>query len=144
MAYPFLSPEWLDAANEVRARLADDMPPVEVVLSANLVVTGTPYGEDGVVHTHLDSSSGRVRIEPGLLEEPDVVLRLDYDAARVLMVDQDHVAIVDAFRDGRIHVDGDLEKLRALSTINHGEASVPQKLAEELRAITESEAPTRS
>ena len=137
MGFTFLSPEWLDAANEVRDRLGKELPPVEIELSANLIVTRSPFGEDGVIRARLDSSSGRVRFASGAFDEPDVVVRLDYAAARALMVEQDQIAVVDAFKDGRIQVEGDLEKLRTLSSINHGQAAVPDVLATQLRVITE-------
>jgi hypothetical protein len=57
MTHPFLSDEWMDAAHGIRAKYADQVPPVTTVIRINQVITDVPFGE-GEVKSYLDTSSG--------------------------------------------------------------------------------------
>ncbi|MFM8906980.1 MAG: hypothetical protein ACKOIZ_05080 [Actinomycetota bacterium] len=59
VTHQFLSPEWMDAARAIREKYREHAPRVTVTLRFNQVVTGVPFGE-GVVHSHMDTSSGEV------------------------------------------------------------------------------------
>lgn len=134
MSHQFLSDDWIDAARDIRRRWEDRVPAVEVQIRINVVATKVPFGE-GTVHAHIDSSTGRLEMELGLLDSPDLTVTTDYDTARQLFVAQDPAASMQAFMTGKIKVEGDITKLMLMQT------SVPQtddalQVAEEIRRIT--------
>jgi hypothetical protein len=134
LSHQFLSDDWIEAARDIRRRWEDRVPAVEVQVRINVVATKVPFGE-GTVHAHIDSSSGRLEMELGLLDAADLTVTTDYDTARQLFVAQDPAASMQAFMSGKIKVEGDITKLMLMQT------SVPQtddamQVAEEIRRIT--------
>lgn len=117
MTYEFLSAEWVKVVREIRDEYSHHIP--EVTLPAvriNVTVTGAPdtVDPDGVVHAHADTSAGaatRLVLELGALPEPDLTMRIDYDTAYALLVDQRPNAFIAAFLTGKIKVAGDLSRL---------------------------------
>ncbi|MGA0035728.1 MAG: SCP2 sterol-binding domain-containing protein [Ilumatobacteraceae bacterium] len=135
MSFAFLSPEWIEAAREIRERYSSQTAPIEVAVRVNQVVTDVPFG-DGELHAHIDTSSGDVDLELGHLDEPDATITLSYETARALLVERDPAKVMQAFMSGGIQVDGDLMKVMAM------QASTPQddlalQVAEEILAITD-------
>jgi len=135
VSFAFLSPEWIEAAREIRERYSSQTAPIEVAVRVNQVVTDVPFG-DGELHAHIDTSSGDVDLELGHLDEPDATITLSYETARALLVERDPAKVMQAFMSGGIHVDGDLMKVMAM------QASTPQddlalQVAEEILAITD-------
>lgn len=121
-------------AHAIRERYAGQTTKMTAAVKMNLVVTGVPFGE-GTVETYLDTSSGEVVMERGRVDEADVTLTTDYDTAKVLFVDQDPAAGMQAFMSGKMTVQGDMMKLMAMqAAMPADEAS--QKIAEEIKAIT--------
>ena len=110
--YPFLSPEWMDAAQRVR----DEMPHPEVpsvgAMKMNLVVNETPF--DGDVKAHVDTSDGEIVIERDHLESPDLTITVDYGTAKSVFVGLDFTVAMQAFMAGKVKVQGDITKLMAL------------------------------
>ena len=134
MPNPFLSEEWMADVRAIRERHAGETPEITTVLKINQVVNGVPFG-DGTVHTYLDTSSGEMVMEFGQLETPDVTLTTDYATAKALFVDQDQAAAMQAFMAGKVVVQGDMMKLKALQTaIPRNE--VTDQIAEEIKAAT--------
>lgn len=133
-AYPFLSPDWMNAARALRESmpLPDTAPPVAVRM--NLVVTDTPFDAD--VQGHIDTTNGEVVIEDGHLEGPDLTVTVDYATARAIFIDQDAAAAMQAFMGGRIKVDGDLTKMLAMQASAAAPDENAQALADALRDIT--------
>ena len=134
MSHQFLSDDWIEAAREIRHKWADRVPDVPIQVRINVVATKVPFGS-GTVLAHIDSSNGRLEMELGALENPDLTVTTDYDTARQLFVAQDPAASMQAFMSGRIKVEGDITKLMLMQT------SVPQtdetlEVAEEIRRIT--------
>ncbi|MFM9226083.1 MAG: SCP2 sterol-binding domain-containing protein, partial [Actinomycetota bacterium] len=89
----------------------------------------------GFTPAHIDSSTGRLELELGALENPDLTITTDYDTARQLFVAQDPAASMQAFMSGRIKVEGDITKMMLMQT------AVPQtpetlEVSEEIRRIT--------
>jgi hypothetical protein len=113
--YPFLSAEWLEESRKIRAEFESQVPPIPVSIKMNQVINEVPFG-DGVIHAHIDTSSGRFEIDTGHLEAPDLTLTLGYDTAKAILVDGDSQAAMSAFLGGRIKVDGDITKMIALQT----------------------------
>jgi hypothetical protein len=135
VSFAFLSPEWIEAAREIRERYSPQTAPIEVAVRVNQVVTDVPFG-DGELHAHIDTSSGDVDLELGHLDEPDATITLSYETARALLVERDPAKVMQAFMSGGIQVDGDLMKVMAM------QASTPQddlalQVAEEILAITD-------
>lgn len=133
-AYPFLSPDWMNAARTLRETLPrpDTAPPVAVRM--NLVVTDTPFDSD--VQGHVDTTDGEVVIEDGHLDGPDLTVTVDYETARAIFIDQDAAAAMQAFMGGRIKVDGDLTKMLAMQASAAAPDANAQALADALRDIT--------
>ena len=133
-AYPFLSPDWMNAARTLRETLPrpDTAPPVAVRM--NLVVTYTPFDAD--VQGHVDTTDGEVIIEDGHLDGPDLTVTVDYETARAIFIDQDAAAAMQAFMGGRIKVDGDLTKMLAMQASAAAPDANAQALADALRDIT--------
>ena len=133
-AYPFLSPDWMNAARTLRETLPrpDTAPPVAVRM--NLVVTDTPFDAD--VQGHVDTTDGEVVIEDGHLDRPDLTVTVDYETARAIFIDQDAAAAMQAFMGGRIKVDGDLTKMLAMQASAAAPDANAQALADALRDIT--------
>lgn len=123
-AYPFLSPEWITAAEALRDEYADQVPSTSVSIKLNVVVTELPANvvqpgldtidEKPVIKGHVDSGDGQLLMSLGHLDSPDVTITTDYETARVAFVTQDQQQLMNAFISGKILVDGDPAKLLAL------------------------------
>ena len=134
MTHRFLSEEWMTAAKEIRERYADEIPEITSVIKINQVITDVPFG-DGEVQSHLDTSSGHLTMELGLLDDADATITTDYDTARALFVDADQAAAMQAFMSGKVKVQGDMMKMMALQTVQP-ESDLTRQVAEEIRSIT--------
>lgn len=155
MPHVFLSPEWIEMAEKIYERHGHHVAgrgfPALVV---NLVVTGAPFGP-GEVEAHTDTTSGDILIRRGNAAAPDLTLRLDYETARSLMIDQDAQLAIEALILGRIQIEGDMAALSAktnldlpqlpalLTSLNLGSMvglsevdPTAARIAEELRGIT--------
>jgi hypothetical protein len=113
--YPFLSDEWMAETAKIRAEYEDRIPDIPITVRMNQVIQEVPFG-DGVIHAYVDTSSGKLAVELGQLESPDLTITLGYDTAKALLVDGDAQAAMNAFLGGRIKIDGDITKLIALQT----------------------------
>jgi hypothetical protein len=135
VSFPFLSPEWIEAAREIRERYSSQTAPIEVAVKVNQVITDVPFG-DGDLYAHIDTSNGDVDLDLGHLDEPDATITLSYETARALLVERDPAKAMQAFMSGGIQVEGDLMKVMAM------QATTPQDelaltVAEEILAITD-------
>ena len=132
--YPFLSPEWIEAARAVKRQHEAAAGSPAATVRMNFVVEQVPFG-DTTVHAHLDTTDGLFELELGHLEGADVKVSLDYPTAKSILVDGDGQAAMQAFMAGRIRVEGDMAKLLAF------QASPPTgpalDAAEQIRALTE-------
>jgi hypothetical protein len=113
--YPFLSDEWLEESRKIREEFDDQVPEIPVSVRMNQVVSEVPFG-DGVIHAHVDTSAGRLEMDIGHLESPDLTITLTYLTAKAILVDGDAQVAMNAFLGGRIKVDGDITKMLALQT----------------------------
>jgi putative sterol carrier protein len=135
MSYPFLSPEWMVAAKEIRDKYADQASPITVSVRMNQVITDVPFGDDDV-KLYLDTSSGTLQMESGELETPDLTLTTDYDTAKKIFVDQDQAAGMQAFMAGKIKVQGDMMKMMAMQT-GMPQDAIAKTIASEIKEITD-------
>ena len=142
MQHPFLSEEWIAAAREIRTRYAEQAPTTSASVRVNLNISEVPFGE-GEMPAHLDTSSGRLEMELGHLDEADATVTTDYATAKNLVVYQDQGALMQAFMGGKVKIQGDGTKLMALAAAGQTTASNPDaatlatKIADEIKAITE-------
>ena len=142
MQPPFLSEEWIAAAREIRARYGEQAPTTSASVRVNLNISEVPFGE-GSLPAHLDTTSGRLEMELGHLDEADATVTTDYATAKNLVVYQDQGALMQAFMGGKVKIQGDGTKLMALAAAGQTTASNPEaaglavKIADEIKAITE-------
>ncbi len=135
MSHRFLSDEWMDAARAIRTKYEGRATEVTQVIRINQVITDVPFGE-GTVHSYLDTSSGRVVMELGELDDADATVTTDYLTAKALFVDQDPAAGMQAFMAGKVKVQGDMMKLMAMQTALPNDETA-QQVADEIKAITQ-------
>jgi putative sterol carrier protein len=135
MSYPFLSAEWMDAAKAIREKYADQSSEITISVRMNQVITDVPFG-DGDVKLYLDTSSGKLEMESGELETPDLTLTTDYDTAKKIFVDQDQAAGMQAFMAGKIKVQGDMMKMMAMQT-GMPQDDIAKTIATEIKDITD-------
>ena len=134
MTYPFLSEEWMTEARSIRDKYADQVPEVAASIRINQVTIDVPFG-DGAVSSYIDTSSGRLMMDLGDLDDPDATITIEYDVARAMFVDGDQAIAMQAFMSGKIKVQGDMMKMMALQTAMPT-SEVTDKIAEEIKTIT--------
>ena len=122
--YQFLSDDWMNETRRIREEYKGRLPEVAVTVRMNQVINSVPFG-DGVLHAHVDTSSGQVEVEPGHLDSPDLTVTLDYATAKAILVDGDAAAAMNAFMGGKIKVDGDITKMLALQAAGQSSATNP-------------------
>ncbi|MDA8039385.1 MAG: SCP2 sterol-binding domain-containing protein [Actinomycetota bacterium] len=132
--HEFLSPAWTEAARKVREEYAASAPAPPVNLRMNLVVNDVPFG-DGPIDAHLDTSAGSFELDEGHLDEADLMVTVDYETAKAILIDQNPQAGMQAFMAGRIRVEGDMSKLLALQATQLDPTHV--EVAARMREITE-------
>lgn len=130
--YPFLSDEWIAAANQIR----EDSPPAPVphVMKMNLVVTEVPFG-DSDIDAHMDTTGGELEMDLGHLEGEDLTVTVDYDTAKAIFVEGNPQAGMQAFMAGKIKVQGDMTKMMAMQSAAPDEVQL--ETAAKIAAITE-------
>ena len=111
--HPFLSDEWTAEAKKIRDEYRGKTPPVPHVVKMNQIITDVPFGE-GTLEAHMDSSSGEMEFDRGHVENPDVTVTLDYETAKVIFVEGNPQAGMQAFMAGKVKVQGDMTKLMVL------------------------------
>lgn len=131
--FPFLSQEWIEQAQALQSEYAGRAEAPALQMRMNLVVTEVPFGE-GTEQAHLDTTSGELVINRGHLGDPDVTVRLDYDTAKAILVEQNQQAGMQAFMAGRIRIEGDMSKLLALQAVPAD--PVHAEIARRVREIT--------
>ena len=112
MAHDFLSPEWLEAARQIRESLGDIGPaPVELVM--NLIVTEVPFSTQNI-QANLDTRVGTLALEEGHASDPQLTVTITWATAKALLIDGQPQAAMSAFMAGEIRVEGDMSKLVGL------------------------------
>jgi hypothetical protein len=134
--HPFLSDEWIEEARRIRAdaEAKGTSPNVEHAVRMNLVVTEVPFGP-GSLDAHLDTSSGLAELDSGHIDPVHMLVTVDYETARSILVEGNVQVAMQAFMTGKIKVDGDVSKLIELQSSAPGPGA--QDLAQKLRDITE-------
>ena len=114
--HAFLSPEWIDAALAIRDEYASHLPEPPAPVRMNLLITDAPDGGDDI-HASIDTGASGLLPRLGHMDAPELTVRMDFETARTLMMDQDLEAVAGAFFAGKIAVDGDITKLFFLQTL---------------------------
>jgi len=135
-SYPFLSPEWITAARELRNTYADQLPEPPVPARINVIVTEIPHGVVDSMHGHIDTSEGQTIIEDGHVDEPDLTVTVDYETAKAAFVTRDQEALMRAFFGGKILVEGDVSRLMALQSAPTEIEPVLIEMYQQLNALT--------
>ena len=134
MCHEFLTPEWIEAAREIRQRHADAVAPPTIEVRVNLTVTEVPFG-DGEIAAHLDTSDGTVDLDLGVVDDPHATITLTHATARALLVERDPAVVMQAFMTGQVQVEGDIMRVMALQA-GLPDDEVSLAVAEEIVAIT--------
>ncbi|HEY1634653.1 MAG TPA: SCP2 sterol-binding domain-containing protein [Acidimicrobiales bacterium] len=132
--YPFLSPQWVEAAKTIREDYRGKVPLTAHVMRLNQVITEVPFG-DGTINAHVDTTTGELEIELGHLEGPDLQVTLDYATAKAIFVEGNPQAGMQAFMAGKIKVEGDVTKLMAMQATPPDPGTL--ELAGRIKEITE-------
>ena len=131
--HPFLSDEWMQAARALREGYQGKVAGVAHSVKMNQIITDVPFGE-GTIQSHMDTSSGELKLDTGHLEAPDVTVTLDYETAKAIFVDGNPQAGMQAFMAGKIKVQGDMTKLMAMQQANPDPAAI--ELQGKIKEIT--------
>lgn len=136
--FPFLSDEWVAEARRIRDAYKGQLPPLTTPVKLNLHLTGVPF-QDGPLLGHISTTGGELELEVGALETPDATITTDHTTARMMFVDGDQNAAMQAFMGGKVRIEGDMTKLILLGQAlqPYATSELGQKVAEELKAITE-------
>jgi putative sterol carrier protein len=134
-SYPFLSNEWIEAAQAIRDEYRGKVRPMAHAVRMNQVITDVPFGT-GTIESHMDTSSGEIELEFGHLESPDLTVTMDYATAKAIIVEGDPGAGMQAFMAGKIRVQGDMTKLMALQQAGEPDPAAAEAAAR-IQAITE-------
>ncbi len=138
--YPFLSPEWITAAKEIRDEYGARAGTSEIDLAANVVITSTPFSDD--VKGHLDTNGSTIMIEQGHLDNPDFTIEMPYEVARQIFVDRDPNALLPILFGGRVKLTGDSSKVLMLAGAftppapGSDAAALPKEVLSKIDAIT--------
>lgn len=124
----YLSQEWLDESR----KLAEDQP-VRPGATATIqyVTTGTPEGD--VKYYWVLEDGKLLEATVGSMDDPELTLTMSYEDAK--KIQEGHMDAQAAFMQGRVKVDGRMEKLMALLPITNSPEY--QALQEKIRAVTE-------
>jgi putative sterol carrier protein len=132
--YKFLSEEWVAEAKRIREELGADAAAPAHSVRMNQVITEVPFG-DGEIQAHMDTSSGKMEMDLGHIDNPDLTVTLDYETAKAILVDGNPQAGMQAFMAGKIKVQGDMTKLMAMQSGTPDPAAAA--VAEAIKEITE-------
>ncbi|HVM08015.1 MAG TPA: SCP2 sterol-binding domain-containing protein [Acidimicrobiales bacterium] len=133
--YPFLSPEWLDEARNIREEYKGKAGAAAPPLKMNQVITDVPFGE-GRLDAHIDTTSGEMQMDVGHLDDAEVKITIPYSVAKALFVDANAQAAMQAFMSGQIKVEGDMTKLMSMQQAGAATDPVAIEIAQRLKAIT--------
>jgi hypothetical protein len=100
----------------------------------NQIVTKVPFG-DGMIKSHLDTSSGVLVMDLGHLDNPDLTVTTDYETARHIFLMRDPQLGMQAFLSGKVRIDGDMTKMMLMQTAMP-QTDLADQVAAEIMAIT--------
>jgi len=134
MPHPFLSEEWITEARIIRAKYEGQVPKIPITIRMNQIITKVPFG-NGDIQSHIDTSTGVLVMDLGLIDKPDLTVTTDYETAHKVFFDQDPQAGMQAFMSGRIKVEGDVSKMLMMPSVMPT-SDLADQVAAEIRSIT--------
>ena len=133
--FPFLSDEWIEAAQAIRDEYRGKVRPMAHAVRMNQVITDVPFGT-GIIESHMDTSSGEIELDFGHITDPDLTVTMDYATAKAIIVEGNPAAGMQAFMAGKIRVQGDMTKLMAMQQSAEPDPAAAEA-ASRIQAITE-------
>ena len=133
--HPFLSEDWIRAANAIRDQYSDAVGEPAVAVAVNFTVTGT----ETELQAHADTRSGAIHIDLGHLDDASVTLKSDRATLRMLFIEADPKKAIDAFMTGKIVVQGDVTSLLSLQSAGNADSKTMAEVYNQLRLITADE-----
>lgn len=140
MPLAFLSPAWIDAARELRAKYESKLGAATEVVRINQVITDTPFGDDGILLAHIDTSSGSLAVDLGAVDNPDATVTTDYETAKQVLLSNDPQTTMQALLMGKLKIDGDSQKVMSLQShfaMMDTSGELAEKMLAELRELTD-------
>ena len=134
MPYEFLTDEWIAEAKRLTEEAGPAASPPAHVIRMNQVITGAPFNDGQDILVHMDTTDGKVELDLGHLENPDLTVTVDFDTAKAIFVEQNPQAGMQAFMAGKIKVQGDMTKLMAMQQTAPDPAAV--ELAQKIKDMT--------
>ena len=133
--FEFLTPEWVEAAHQIREEFEGKVAAPAHVVKMNQVVTDVPF-QDEDIQAFMDTADGNADMGLGHLpaDEVDLTVTVDYETAKAIMVDGNPQAGMQAFMAGKIKVEGDMTKMMALQQGTPDPAA--QEMAERIKEMT--------
>jgi hypothetical protein len=127
----FLSDEWFDAVDKLRAE-AGDVPIPDAIknVQMNIVVKDHPAGGEKQIHL----VGGEFK--RGLLAAAPTKLTVPYAVAKAIFVDNDPQAGMQAFMSGQIQIEGDMAVMMQMQAAGTPSPQA-QALQAKVKAITE-------
>ncbi len=129
MGHEFLSDSWFAEVDKLREAAQVEVPAALKELVINVQVTGGPAGD---VEARM-ADGGLLR---GFGADAPTKLKIPYDVARKMIVEQDQNAAMQAFMGGQIQVEGDMSKLMSMQG-GGPPSDAAKKLADQIKEITE-------
>jgi SCP-2 sterol transfer family len=129
--HQFLSDEWFETVTKLVDEHGTDTPTTQNLM-VNLVITGTPFGDERQMH--MGSQDGKPEWGVGHSDGADVTLTTDYETAKHVFLSGDPQAGMQAFMAGKVKMQGDMAKLMAAQG---GGASQNPQLQEAIFSVTE-------
>jgi len=134
VTYEFLTDEWLTEAKRLTDEAAMPANSPAHVIRMNQVITDAPFKDNEDILVHMDTTSGKVVLDLGHLESPDLTVTIDFVTAKAIFVEQNQQAGMQAFMAGKIKVQGDMTKMMAMGQTAPDPAAV--ELAQKIKDMT--------
>ena len=130
MGHSFLSDSWFGAVAELREKAGDlQLPDLIKNLQINIEVSGGP---DGTIEARMDGGD----FKRGFVDGAPTKLKLPFDVAKKMFIDQDQSVGMQAFMSGQIQVEGDMTKIMSMQAAG-GPTDAQKKLNEQIQQITD-------
>ncbi len=130
MGQAFLSDGWFDEVKKITDAAGDlEIPDAIKDIKINLVVRDAP---DGTIDAHIAGGS----FGKGALPDASTTLKLGYELAGKLFIEQDQNAGMQAFMSGQIQVEGDMSKMMAMQS-GGGPTEKQKKVQEQIKSMTD-------
>ena len=130
MGQAFLSDGWFEEVQKITEVAGDlEIPDAIKDIKINLVVRDAP---DGTIDAHIAGGS----FGKGALPDASTTLKLGYELAGKLFIEQDQNAGMQAFMSGQIQVEGDMSKMMAMQS-GGGPTEKQKKVQEQIKSMTD-------